>query len=93
VDSCIELLIGHIMTHSTVDLFQLLRMGKLFNGCILVAIDTLHSLVHRTPKTLEIHIEGYCATTSLCGQFSVGVAGLTIFVALRLSKTRKKNKA
>jgi hypothetical protein len=66
VDSRIEFLIGDIMTHAAIDLFQLLSVGELINGCILVAVDTLHKLMYGTPITLEVHIERYRTSTSFC---------------------------
>jgi hypothetical protein len=92
VDAGIEFFIGHIMTHSAVDLFQLLRMGELINGCIVVAIDTFHNLVYRTPISLEIHIEGYRPPSSFCGQFAIGMTGFAIFIALRQREAGNKKK-
>jgi hypothetical protein len=91
MDSRIEFLIGHIMTHSAVDLFQLLSVGELFNVCILMTIDAFHILMHRTSITLKVHIEGYCPPASFSSQFTIGMTSFTIFIALRIGEAGYNN--
>jgi hypothetical protein len=67
VNTGIELLIGHIVAHSTVYPFQIFWVGEFLHIGVLMAGDAVRIFVDRFRVSFEIHVHGDGPSLSPCG--------------------------
>jgi hypothetical protein len=78
--------LGHIMTHSAGNLFQLLGMGKILHISILMAVDAFQALMNRAGKLGKIDVKLNRAPQPGCSQVRIGMTGFAVLIALSRSE-------